>query len=98
MSLAVVSGIGPFLTTNTTAAKAQTLSVACVKLTWAAMLIIYTPTVDSLANTIGVPLDASHTLYRALAPPVKRSQRPHLRHIPACHRFILVGMCRGAHA
>ena len=52
--LGVVSGLGPYIAKGSAAATAQVLSVALVKIGWAALLIVFVPCMDRLVNAVVV--------------------------------------------
>jgi len=52
VTLGIVSGLGPYITKGTVAATAQVVSVASVKLLWAASLTVYRPCACGLTNAV----------------------------------------------
>ena len=54
LSLGVASGLGPYLAHGTAAANVQLLTVAVMKLTWAAVLLLFCPCACGLTNAVVV--------------------------------------------
>ena len=73
----ILSGLGPYIMKGTTAAKAQVLSVAAIKLSWAAILACYSPCVCGLANAVIVSQYVSEgtaTILLLMVPQVRERQ------------------------